>query len=74
MTSIIIPTYNAEKQMRDLCEALRSQTISSELLVIDSSSSDRTVEIAESFGAKVLVVRSGGLRPWGDQNTGREGC
>lgn len=57
MTSIIIPTYNAEKQIQGLCEALRSQAVSSEIIVIDSSSSDKTVEIAESFGAKVLVVR-----------------
>jgi rhamnosyltransferase len=56
MTSIIIPTYNAEKQMSRLCEALRSQTAPSEIIVVDSSSSDRTVEIAESFGARVLIV------------------
>ena len=57
MTRIIIPTYNAEKQMYRLCEALRSQTASSEITVVDSSSSDKTVEIAKSFGAKVLMVR-----------------
>lgn len=56
MTSIIIPTYNAEKRMYGLCEALRSQTASSEIITVDSSSTDRTVEIAESFGAKVLIV------------------
>jgi len=44
--------------MRCLCEALRSQTASSEIIVVDSSSSDRTVEIAKSFGARVLVVRT----------------
>lgn len=58
MTSIIIPTYNAGQQIHCLCDALRSQTASSELIVVDSSSSDRTVEIAESFGARVLVVRT----------------
>jgi len=58
MTSIIIPTYNAGQQIHSLCEALRSQTVSSEIIVVDSSSSDRTVEIAESFGAKVLVVQA----------------
>ena len=57
MTRIIIPTYNAEKQMYRLCEALRSQTASSEITVVDSSSSDKTVEIAKSFGAKVFMVR-----------------
>ena len=57
MTSIIIPTYNAEKQIQGLCESVRAQTASSEIIVVDSSSSDRTVEIAESFGVRVLVVR-----------------
>jgi len=56
MTSIIIPTYNAEKQIHRLCEALRSQTVTSEIIVVDSSSFDRTVEIAESFGARVFIV------------------
>jgi rhamnosyltransferase len=59
MTSIIIPTFNAEKQICRLCEALRSQTASSEIIVVDSSSSDRTVEIAESFGARVFVIPPG---------------
>lgn len=58
MTSIIIPTYNAEKQIHRLCETLRSQTASAEIIVVDSSSSDSTVEIAESFGAKVIIVRT----------------
>jgi len=58
MTSVIVPTYNAEQQIQGLCEALRSQTVSSEIVVVDSSSSDRTVEIAESFGARVLVVQT----------------
>ena len=58
MTSIIIPTYNAEQQIHCLCEALRSQTASSEILVVDSSSSDKTVEIAESCDAKVFIVRT----------------
>lgn len=56
MTSIIIPTYNAGKQIHRLCETLRSQTASCEIIVVDSSSSDRTVEIAESFGVKVFIV------------------
>jgi len=33
-----------------------SQRASSEIIVVDSSSSDRTVEIAEAFGARVFIV------------------
>lgn len=58
MTSVIIPTYNAEQQIQRLCQALRSQTVSTEIIVVDSSSSDKTVKVAESFGAKVLVVQT----------------
>jgi rhamnosyltransferase len=57
MTSVIIPTYNAGQQIQGLCEALLSQTVSFEIVVVDSSSSDRTVQVAESFGARVLIVR-----------------
>lgn len=57
MTSVIIPTYNAETRIQALCEAVRSQAASAEILVVDSSSSDRTVEIAAACGARVMVVQ-----------------
>jgi rhamnosyltransferase len=57
MTSIIIPTLNAEKQLPGLLDALRSQTIQGEIIVIDSSSLDRTLQIAESFGARTMTIR-----------------
>jgi rhamnosyltransferase len=58
-TSIVIPTFNAGGEIRRLIETLRSQTISCEVLVVDSSSSDDTVGIAESLGAKTLIVEKG---------------
>jgi rhamnosyltransferase len=68
MTSIIIPTYNAEEQICRLFQKLQSQTVSSEIIVVDSSSSDRTAEIAESSGAKVLVVRKEDFDHGGTRN------
>lgn len=56
MPSIIIPTYNAEQQIDRLLRSLKAQTLSCDLLVIDSSSTDATVKIAEGHGAKVLVT------------------
>ncbi len=56
-TSIIIPTLNAEKQLAGLLESLQSQTISSEIIVIDSSSSDKTQQIAESHGIRTIVLQ-----------------
>ncbi|MFT5760813.1 MAG: glycosyltransferase involved in cell wall biosynthesis [Alteromonadaceae bacterium] len=47
-----IITLNEEKNIRAVIESVR--TVCDEILVIDSLSTDRTVEIAESLGAKVI--------------------
>lgn len=57
MTNIIIPTYNAENQIGELIEALKSQTIRCDITVIDSSSADNTVKIAEDRGIKTVKIR-----------------
>lgn len=57
MTSIIIPTLNASRQLGNLLKSLRHQTIPCEILVIDSSSADDTARIAEADGVKVMTVK-----------------
>jgi rhamnosyltransferase len=57
MTSIIIPTLNAEDHIHELLASLKRQTVSSEIIAIDSSSSDNTVKIADSCGAKTLTIK-----------------
>ena len=57
MVSIIIPTLNASKYLPDLLSRLNDQTVTEkEILIIDSSSTDNTVEIAEKFKASVTVI------------------
>jgi rhamnosyltransferase len=57
VTSIIIPTYNASAHIRDQLEALTVQTIrNADILLIDSSSTDSTVEIAKSYGVRTVVI------------------
>lgn len=56
MVSIIIPTNNAEQYIRSLLSALKSQSVSSEIIVIDSSSSDCTVGIADSYDVKTKII------------------
>lgn len=57
MVSVIIPTLNAEKHISHLLTQLYSQSIKpDEILVIDSSSDDKTVAIAESCGVKVITI------------------
>ncbi|HUR97124.1 MAG TPA: glycosyltransferase family 2 protein [Pyrinomonadaceae bacterium] len=50
--SAVIISYNEEKNIKD---AIRSASWADEVLVVDSQSTDRTREIAESLGARVVV-------------------
>jgi glycosyltransferase involved in cell wall biosynthesis len=52
MFSVVVLTLNEE---RNLPKCLRSALASDDILVLDSGSIDRTVEIARSFGARVAV-------------------
>lgn len=51
--SVAIITYNEEDIIGRTLEAVKD--IASEIVVVDSGSTDRTREIAESYGAKVYV-------------------
>ena len=52
--SATIITFNEEDK---IAEAIKSVAFADEILVVDSESTDRTREIAESLGAKVLVQK-----------------
>lgn len=54
--SVAIPTYNAGDTFNALLKRLRSQTIPCELIIMDSSSSDNTRQIAQLYGAKVVTI------------------
>lgn len=51
--SVIIPAYNAEQYIVDVLEKIKSIT-SSEILVIDDGSTDKTAEIVKSLNIRVL--------------------
>ena len=56
-TSILIPTYNASQHLERLLIALRSQSLKdAEIIIIDSSSQDKTIEIAKAFDVRVLTI------------------
>lgn len=62
MLSIIIPTYNEEEHIGRLLDALNTQKGNEdEIIVVDSYSKDRTAEIAEEKGAKVLLKEKKGI-------------
>ncbi len=55
--SVIIPAYNAEKYIGEAIESALNQTRpAQEVIVVDDASTDRTVEIARSFGDRVTVL------------------
>jgi len=54
--SVIIPTYNGEEYLLKLLERLKNQTVSFELIIIDSSSSDNTVTIAREYTDNIIII------------------
>lgn len=57
MTSIIIPTYNAQNYLVQLLDKIKAQSITGcELIIIDSSSTDDTVKIAKEYTENVIVI------------------
>lgn len=68
MISVIIPTRNAEDYIHGLLTSLRGQSITSEIIVIDSSSSDTTVKIADSYGVKTKIIVKGNFDHGGTRN------
>lgn len=56
--SVIIPTLNAEKLIAELVLRLKQQTLRpTEIIVVDSSSEDRTVEVSAEMGCRTLVIK-----------------
>lgn len=62
--SIVIVAKNEEQNLPD---CLKSCDFAKEIILVDDESTDKTVEIAESFGAKVFKRALAGN--WGEQQT-----
>jgi len=57
--SIVIRAYNEEKHIGRLLEGIRQQTVEDvEIILVDSGSTDKTVSVAESFGAHLVRIPS----------------
>jgi teichuronic acid biosynthesis glycosyltransferase TuaG len=57
--SVIVPAYNAEQHLPETLRSVESQTYRDwEVVLADDASTDATVDIAESFGPRVRVLRA----------------
>lgn len=52
MISVVLATHNEEKNIERCLEAVKN--FADEIIVVDGESSDKTVELAKKFGAKVI--------------------
>ena len=52
--SVVLATYNEEKNIKDCLSSIKN--IADEVVVVDGSSTDKTVQIAQSLGARVVVT------------------
>jgi len=58
LVSIIIPTFNSQKTIKQCLESVVKQTYKRiEILVVDRYSTDDTVKIARQFKAKVFLLK-----------------
>lgn len=52
--SVVLATFNEEENLPLCLESVKD--LADEIIIVDGSSTDRTVEIAKKYGAKVLVT------------------
>lgn len=62
--SVVIPAYNEEKYIGKCLESIASQTEKpDEIIVVDNNCIDKTVEIAQKFGARIVKEKNQGMIP-----------
>ena len=59
LVSVVVPTFNSERFLEECLMSVRAQTYPNvEVIVVDNYSTDRTREIAEKYGARVILCRA----------------
>ena len=58
LVSVTIPTYNSEKTLEKTLESVKNQSYKKiEIIIIDSYSKDKTLEIAKKYKAKIVMCK-----------------
>ena len=71
LVSIVIPVYNAEKYLVEALESAINQTYQNiEIVAVDDGSSDRSIQILESYGSKIKLVKQSNSGPAVARNRG----
>ncbi len=61
--TIVIRAFNEEKHIGKLLQGIASQSLKPvQIILVDSGSTDHTVSIAESFGAKIVHIQRANSR------------
>ena len=61
LVSVVIPSYNREKYLRQTIESVLDQTYKQiELFVVDDGSTDNSLQIARSYEHRLTVLRHPG--------------
>ncbi len=62
LITVVIPAFNEEKYIRHCLESLRKQSYKNnfETIVVDNNSTDKTLQVAKEFGAKIISEKKQG--------------
>ncbi|OHB44237.1 MAG: hypothetical protein A2178_00260 [Planctomycetes bacterium GWC2_49_10] len=58
MISVLIPTINAAPTIERLLKSLRTQIVPHRVYIVDSSSTDNTVELADKYDVKIVTIKA----------------
>ena len=68
--SVLIPAYNREKYVTEAVDSVLSQTFRDfEVLAVDDGSTDNTLQVLESYGSRIRVLRQSNQGPEVARNT-----
>lgn len=71
LISVIMPCFNAEKYLREAIDSVMRQTYTNvELIVVDDGSTDNSLDIARSYGDRVISIKQTNKGPYPARNMG----